>query len=136
MYNRYIPRSDGTYQRNRIPDVSNEPPHPTTPPRPEAPPRQPPPPPICEQPPNSRPCQGQPCPLMSPPAPKPNPQKRPLRPNDSGSDFGIGNFLRRLLPRDFDTEDLIVILLLLLMAGDCQEDQNSALLTLALYLFL
>ena len=41
-----------------------------------------------------------------------------------------------MLPKDFDTEDLLVILLLLLMAGDCQEDQNSALLTLALYLFL
>lgn len=41
-----------------------------------------------------------------------------------------------MLPNDFDTEDLLVILLLLLMAGDCQEDQNSALLTLALYLFL
>jgi len=29
-----------------------------------------------------------------------------------------------------------VILLLLLMAGDCEEDQNTALLTLALYLFI
>ena len=27
-------------------------------------------------------------------------------------------------------------LLLLLMAGDCPEDQNTALLTLAIYLFL
>ena len=30
----------------------------------------------------------------------------------------------------------MIILLLLLMAGDCQEDQNWAMLTLALYLFL
>ena len=29
-----------------------------------------------------------------------------------------------------------LILLLLLISGDCQEDQNTALLTLALYLFL
>lgn len=45
-------------------------------------------------------------------------------------------FLKQLLPRDFDTGDLLVVLLLLLISGDCQEDQNTALLTLALYLFL
>lgn len=45
-------------------------------------------------------------------------------------------FLRNLLPREFDTGDLIIVLLLLLMAGDCQEDQNTALLTLALYFFM
>ena len=48
----------------------------------------------------------------------------------------IGGFLRRLLPKDFDTGDLIVVLLLLLMAGDKPEDKNTALLTLALYCFL
>ena len=48
----------------------------------------------------------------------------------------IGGFLRRLIPRDFDTGDLIVVLLLLLMAGDKPEDRNTALLTLALYCFL
>lgn len=47
-----------------------------------------------------------------------------------------GSFLKQLLPKNFDTEDLLIVLLLLLMAGDCQEDQNTALLTLALYLFL
>jgi hypothetical protein len=40
------------------------------------------------------------------------------------------------LPRNFDTGDLLIILLLLLMAGDSKEDQSTALLTLALYLFL
>ena len=30
----------------------------------------------------------------------------------------------------------MIVLLLLLMAGDCREDQNNAILTLALYLFL
>jgi hypothetical protein len=48
----------------------------------------------------------------------------------------IGGFLRQLLPKDFDTGDLIVVLLLLLMAGDKPEDRNTALLTLALYCFL
>lgn len=49
---------------------------------------------------------------------------------------GAFDFLHQLLPRNLDTGDLLVILLLLLIAGDCQEDRNSALLTLALYLFL
>jgi len=48
----------------------------------------------------------------------------------------VGSFLRQLLPKDFDTGDLIVVLLLLLMAGDCEEDKNNALLTLALYFFM
>ena len=45
-------------------------------------------------------------------------------------------FLRQLVPKNLDTGDLLIIILLLLMAGDCQEDRNTALLTLALYLFL
>ena len=48
----------------------------------------------------------------------------------------MGSFLKNLLPKDFDTGDLFVVLLLLLMAGDCPEDQNLALLTLALYFFM
>ena len=50
--------------------------------------------------------------------------------------MNIGGFLKNLLPRDFDTGDLIVVLLLLLMAGDKPEDRNTALMTLALYCFL
>ena len=48
----------------------------------------------------------------------------------------MGSFLKQLLPKNFDTGDLLIVLLLLVMAGDCQEDQNTALLTLALYLFM
>ena len=47
-----------------------------------------------------------------------------------------GGFLRQLLPKSFDTGDLIIVLLLLLMAGDCEEEKNTALLTLALYFFM
>ena len=50
--------------------------------------------------------------------------------------MGVTGFLRNLLPKNFDTGDLIVVLLLLLMAGDCKEEQNTALLTLALYCFM
>ena len=39
-------------------------------------------------------------------------------------------------PKDFCMEDLMVVLLLLLMSGNGEEDQNFALLTLGLYLFL
>ena len=48
----------------------------------------------------------------------------------------MDGFLRQLLPKDFDTGDLMVVLLLLLMAGDCPEDKNNAILTLALYFLM
>lgn len=112
MYNRYIPQSDGSFRRSRMPDSS----------RPAQAPRQAPPPvrEAAEEPPCEAPVQEHHEP----------PRKNPPV---GGS---VGSFLRQLLPKDFDTGDLIVVLLLLLMAGDCQEDQNTALLTLALYLFL
>ena len=47
-----------------------------------------------------------------------------------------GDFLKRLIPKDLDTGDLLIIVLLLLMSADCQEEKNTALLTLALYLFM
>ena len=99
MYNRYIPKNDGSFQkqaiREQMPEVP-EPPIPQTPP-----------------------------PVSHPPQPPKPPQpQNPL------------GFLRNLLPREFDTGDLIIVLLLLLMAGDCREDQNTALLTLALYFFM
>ena len=48
----------------------------------------------------------------------------------------VTGFLRRILPSQFDTGDLLVVLLLLLMAEHCEEDKNTALLTLALYFFM
>ena len=70
-----------------------------------------------------------PAPLQEIPCAPPVEHKNPPTGN-------IGGFLRQLLPKDFDTGDLIVVLLLLLMAGDKPEDRNTALLTLALYCFL
>ena len=67
-------------------------------------------------------------PVLEPPSPPPV-HHTPVSGN-------IGGFLRGLIPKDFDTGDLIVVLLLLLMAGDKPEDRNTALLTLALYCFL
>ncbi len=47
-----------------------------------------------------------------------------------------GDFLRQLLPQGFDTGDLLVVLLLLLMAGDSEKGRHNALLTLAFYFIL
>lgn len=118
MYNRYIPQPDGTYQRNRM----QEPEKPVPPP-PEPRSAPPPVPPVQEP----APCHN--C-IHHAPVRKPQPS-RPQRPPVS-----ITGFFKQLLPKNFDAEDLLVVLLLLLMSGDCQEDQNTALLTLALYLFL
>lgn len=114
MYNRYVPQSDGTYHRSRLPEQVPKPPAPPPPPEKPVPP----------------------CPPPEPPrrpAPPPRPRPRPCREQEGNS---LTGFLKQLLPRDFDTSDLLVVLLLLLISGDCQEDQNTALLTLALYLFL
>ena len=108
MYNRYIPQNDGTHRRRFVPD----------PPKPvPCPPSQPAPEPEC-------------CTQPSPPI-QPRRQPCPAR-----QETGAFSFLKNILPKDFDTGDLMILLLLLLMVGDCQEDQNWAMLTLALYLFL
>ena len=116
MYNRYIPQSDGTYQRRRMQD-------PPAPPEPQKP--KPPAPPVVPCPPPEQHAPSRPC---------PRPVPRPCR--DPEPALGIPEFLKQLLPKGLDSGDLLVILLLLLMSGDCKEDPNSALLTLMLYLFL
>lgn len=121
MYNRYIPQPDGSYRRNRCPDQAPKPKQipPKQPSKPES---------LCPEPePEPQPC----CP---PPPEDPKPCHKPKPQPRNGS--SVPDFLRQLLPKDFDTADLLILLLLLLMAGDCQEDQNNALLTLVLYLFL
>jgi len=118
MYNRYIPQPDGSFRRNRMPDQSR--PAPQRRPQPEKVHCPPPQEEVCPPPPNPMPSRQEPC-----------KQRQDKSPQGS-----VGGFLRQLLPKDFDTSDLIIVLLLLLMAGDCPEDQNTALLTLAIYLFL
>ena len=109
MYNRYIPQPDGSFRRSR----AGEPEHPI-----QRPP----------QPPETPPCESSP-----PPRPRPEPPRRPPR---KAPHPPVDGFLRQLLPKDFDTGDLLVVLLLLLMAGDCPEDKNNAILTLALYFLM
>ena len=107
MYNRYIPQPDGSFRRNAMPEQRQPPPH--QPPQRPAPPVPPPPPP------------------SPPPAACHRPPPRPEP---------IPGFLRQLIPQGFDTGDLIIVLLLLLIAGDSQESRSNALLTLALYFIL
>ena len=106
MYNRYIPQPDGSYQRKRMEEPNME--RPTPPP--------PPPEPAC------------PPPQQEMPSPCPPPQSCNL-PKSTG-------FLHQLLPPNFDVGDLIVIVLLLLIAGDCEQERSNALLTLALYFIM
>lgn len=122
MYNRYIPQPDGSYRRNRMQE-----------PVPVRRPQPPPPPlkvpetvqeehPIVEQLPEP------------PPAQEVKKQENHPAPHPVGN--SPGTFLKNLLPKDFDTGDLLIVFLLLLMADDCGEEDNAALLTLMLYLFL
>ena len=75
---------------------------------------------------------------QTPPSPPPIPEPPPCQEPSytPPTPFRAGDFLRRLIPKDLDTGDLLIIVLLLLMSADCQEEKNSALLTLALYLFM
>ena len=81
-------------------------------------------------------------PMQTPPQPpktEPKPQTSELtrEPEPPKSHpVSAGSFLRQLIPKGLDTGDLLIILLLLLMAGDDEQEDHTALLTLALYLFL
>jgi len=119
MYNRYVPQPDGSFRRNRIADPPSTPPRPAATPAPPEPHRAPP---VLQESQRIRPAAS-----MRPAPPR---QKNSREPTN------VGSFLRQLLPKGFDTEDLLIVLLLLLMSGDCKEDQNTALLTLVLYLFM
>lgn len=120
MYNRYIPKPDGTYQKNRMQEPSR---------KPETPPIPMPAPIVSDFPTQQNSCID--CPKRNQSSQVTDYMHKPPMQNVSTL-----RFLKQLLPREFDAEDLLVVLLLLLMTGDSREDQNSALLTMLLYLFL
>lgn len=127
MYNRYVPQPDGSFQRSRMQE-QNRPGEPKKKANPI--------PPSHQQEIPSLPTPLEPSCCNHCPRSKPFPSPSPVS-NPSNLPYSsITQFLKHLLPKDFNIEDLLVILLLLLMAGDCREDQNTALLTLVLYLFL
>jgi hypothetical protein len=119
LYNRYIPQQDGSYKRSRIPDA-HLPQHPKVNHIPD---------PVHEV--NTVP---------EPPHRSAQHRYRNQKQHNictaKQDQVSAASFLRKLLPKEFDTGDLMIVLLLLLMAGDCAEDRNTALLTLALYFFM
>ena len=119
MYNRYVPQPDGSHKRRRMSE-------PSRPPKPQPPPAAPQDSePICSEPPLQQ--------------PTPCPAEQPIRHEHRQMHIkqnGIPDFFRQLLPRDLDTADLMILILLLLIAGDREDQRNNALLTLALYFFM
>lgn len=73
--------------------------------------------------------------ISAPPCP-PTPPPEPPQFHKPSGNGNIGHFLGNLLPAGLDTEDLIVVLLLLLISGDCKDGSNTALITMLIYLFL
>lgn len=128
MYNRYVPQADGSFRRSRIPESSppQEKQNESSSPQQERILREAPPRPNNPFPPQKRY-------FSSPSGNHPHPQSMSHYDNSSVS---IGSFLKGLLPQNFDTEDLLVVLLLLLMSGNSGSDQNAALMTLVIYLFI
>lgn len=123
MYNHYIPQSDGSYRRSSIPEQHRQSrrsapiPSPAPAPKPE-------------------PAPEPPCPAPPPPTPAvPVCAPTPNVPEQHGSG-GILSFLKGLLPRQIDTDDLLIILLIFLMNREEDCDGLSPMLTLALYFLL
>ena len=73
--------------------------------------------------------------ISDPPRP-PTPPPEPPQFHKPSGNGNIGHFLGNLLPAGLDTEDLIEVLLLLLISGDCKDGSNTALTTMLIYLFL
>ena len=132
MYNRYLPQPDGSYRRQRVqePVIPAPPPPRQTNREDSAPAPQP-----------DRETHGRQettAPSQERPTTRSQPQQReqqnqpPRRPASQSVD----GFLRQLLPADFDTGDLMVVLLLLLIAGDNPDQRGNALMTLLLYLMM
>ena len=72
-------------------------------------------------------------PIKQEPPPKPQPE---VRQNFSSQSLSPFSFLKQILPKGFDMGDLAIVFLLLLMAGDNEENRSSALLTIALYFIM
>lgn len=120
MYNHYIPQSDGSYRRSSVPEHGKRQqmsrPIPSIPRSPA---------PVASAPPEPVPPPAAPSPAhTAPPAPAP----------EGG---GIWSFLKGLLPRQIDTDDLLIILLIFLMNREEADSGGlSPMLTLALYFLL
>ncbi len=133
MYNRYLPQPDGSYRRQRVQEpVIPAPPPPRQTTREDSAPapqqdRE-----IPDRRETAAPSQEQQPTTRSQPPQRERQNQSPHRPASQSVD----GFLRQLLPADFDTGDLMVVLLLLLIAGDNPDQRGNALMTLLLYLMM
>lgn len=105
MYNRYIPRGDGTYICRQEPDFETE--HQETPPPPE--------------------------PEIPEPHQKKD-QKSGGFPFNLGSLDGITGKIRGLLPKGMDIGDIILLLILILLLLDGEDDEMLWVLLIMLIL--
>lgn len=112
MYNRYTPRQDGGFRHDRVPEPAR-PRQNTPPPKPSPQPEMP-----------------QDCPPEAPSQTCARPEPRPLQPHSATS------FLSGLLPRNMDTGDLLMLLILLLLITDGSEEAPNPLLTIALFFLM
>lgn len=127
MYNHYIPQSDGSFRRNSVPEPNRR-----QSPRP--------------QPSHPNPPTQQPRPEPQTPKPEqhaypPQPPRQQPEPCGEQSEScrdpsGMFSFLRRFFPKDMDSTDLIVIVLLLLLCSEEGDGDLAPLLTIALYFLL
>lgn len=118
MYNRYVPQPDGSYRKNRMSDPEGAKQPQRQQPIPQNHQKK------CDPPKKTDSC-------FPPPIPEPRPCK-----SKEPQHTGILDYFRNLFPGELDTGDLLIILLLLLMAGDCNGNDHTALLTLVLYLLM
>lgn len=109
MYNRYTPRQDGSFHRNRVPDSGEG--SPTRHNAPASP---------------GTAADGAFSP--QPPCSKESPSQ-PLPSSASG-------FFSGLLPKNMDTGDLLMLLILLLLLCDGSENAPNPLLTIALFFLM
>ena len=122
MYSRYTPDGSGGFHRQQVPEAADlwqqgrPPPPPEPPPEPDTP------------------ATGQEAPAILPP------RRAPTGHPPSGSSPGrlpdLGETLARLLPKGLDTEDLLILAVLLLSLKQDGADPIQLLIAIGIYLWL
>lgn len=146
MYSRYTPNGNGGYDRRELPDAGDLRQAQSRPPPPGTEEHSPPPPPI---PPPAEPRPGpaaEPRPGFDPPrfvpGPGPEPGRRmrfrpaPPPPPLFGGLLGPGGLLSQLLPHGLDSEDLLILAILLLSMKQDGAAPTELLMAIGLYFWL
>ena len=146
MYSRYTPNERGGYDRRALPDAADLRLAQSRPPPPGTEEHSPPPPPI---PPPAEPRPGpaaEPCPGFDPPrfVPGPGPEPgcrmrfRPAPPPPPlfGGLLGPGGLLSQLLPHGLDSEDLLILAILLLCMKQDGAGPTELMIAAGLYFWL